>query len=173
MFGENYMKHLTTFQVANELINLGIIHNTEMPLIALQKYIFLADFSLFCKYNDRIISDGIAMGKFGPLYSTFINIAHVYQNRSITNIFYDYKKDKNGYVLKNSPIKPSIVEEDVKKLIEYIFLKFKNYSIEELNKMIDESPYLPSYYAKDNAMIYIKHFKEAKHAMETFIQENK
>lgn len=167
------MKHITTFHVANELINLAVVHNIEMPLITLQKYIFLADFSLFCKYNDRVISDGIAMGKFGPLYSNFVNIAHVYQNRSIRNIFYDYKKDKNGYILKDSPITPVIVENDIKNIIGYIFLKFKNYSIVELNKMIDESPYLPAYYAKDNAMIYIKHFREAKNAMENFVKENK
>lgn len=166
------MKNLTTFQVANEFINLGIMHNTEMQLVVLQKYIFLTDFSLFCKYNDRIIYDGIAMGKFGPLYSTFINVAHVYQNRNITNIFYDYKKDQNGYVLTNEPITPLIVEEDIKKIIEYVFMKFKDYSVTELNNMIDNSPYLPSYYAKDNAMIYLKHFRHAKHAMETFIQDN-
>lgn len=166
------MKYLTTFQVANELIKLATVHNTEMPLIKLQKYIFLADFSLFCKYNNRVINDGIAMGKFGPLYSNFINIAHVYQNRNITDIFYDYKKDKNGYILKDSPITPVIVESDIKNIIEYIFLKFKNYSIIELNKIIDESPYLPCYYAKDNAMIYIKHFREAKFTMENFIREN-
>lgn len=155
------MKKITVFHIANELIELGISNGIEMPLTSLQKYIFLCDFSLFCKYKERIIIDGIAMGKFGPLYSTFINTAHVYQNRNITNLFFNYKTDNNGYILTDKPVYPKIIESDIIQVVKYVFFKFKDYSKEELMSIIDNSPYLPAFHAKDNQMIYNKHFQQA------------